>query len=152
MTARTDIPSAIVLAILTVADRYVLQLRDNFPTIASPGHWGLFGGGIEEHETPAEAIRREIGEELCLDVRNWRQLWTVRYYVPFWDGVVRHFIFTADVTGDWERHALREGQATGVFGIDKLPQPMQPVVSALIERHYTSVLARNLPSPCRVCQ
>jgi 8-oxo-dGTP pyrophosphatase MutT (NUDIX family) len=140
------VPPEIVLAILTVSDGYVLQLRDNLPTIASPGCWGLFGGGIDEGEDPAAAIRRDIREELGLDITDWRELWAVRHYVPFCDAVVRHVIFVADVTGFWKKHVLGEGQATGVFRIDELPHPTPPIVSALLERYHTS---RNGRPACR---
>ena len=45
-------------------DSYLLQLRDNNPTIVYPGCWGLFGGSIEEGESPREAIARELQEEI----------------------------------------------------------------------------------------
>jgi len=136
--ARANSP-AIALAILTVSEGYALQLRDNLPTIASPGYWALFGGAIDGGESPLAAIRREIREELSLDVPQWRKLWRVRYYVPFWDAMVAHWVFAADVTTQWARHVLREGHATGVFRIDDLPQPIEPVVTALLERYHGAV-------------
>ena len=129
-------PPSVVLAILTVSDGYALQLRDNSPAIALPGHWSLFGGAIDEDESAPAAVRREIREELSLDVTEWRDLWRVRYYVPFWDAVILHRIFAADVSGVWESHQLREGQAAGVFPIDRLPEPMPPIASALLERYH----------------
>jgi 8-oxo-dGTP diphosphatase len=127
---------AIALAILTVSGRYALQLRDEIPTIASPGYWALFGGAIDNGESPLAAVRREIREELSLDVAGWRPLWRVRYYVPFWDSLVAHWIFAADVTPLWPRHVLREGRATGVFALPDLPCPIEPVVTALLERYH----------------
>ncbi len=124
------------LAILTVAGRYALQLRDDLPTIALPGQWSLFGGAIEAGESPLAAVRREVREELSLDVPDWRELWRVSYFVPYWNAVVPHRIFTADVTALWDRHVLREGQAARVFAIDGLPEPMPPIVCALLERHH----------------
>ena len=58
-----------VAAILLAADgRYVLQLRDDVPHIWYPGHWGLFGGSIDPGESEREALRRELREELELEV------------------------------------------------------------------------------------
>lgn len=52
-------------AILLVDDgRYLLQLRDQFPHIWYPGHWGLFGGGVETGEDEVEALGRELREEI----------------------------------------------------------------------------------------
>jgi len=124
---------------MTVAGRYALQLRDDRPDIAAPGHWALFGGSLDGDETPRLAVRREIREELALEVTDWRELWRVRYYVPFRDAEVLHFIFAADVTDVWARHVLHEGQATGLFPIDGLPRPMEPVVVALLERYHELV-------------
>ena len=126
----------VVLAILTVAGRYALQLRDDIPTIALPGHWSLFGGSIDTGETPLAAVRREIREELSLDVPDWRELWRVTYFVPYWDAIVPHRVFAADVTDVWERHVLREGQEAAVFPIDRLPEPMPPIAHALLERYH----------------
>jgi 8-oxo-dGTP pyrophosphatase MutT (NUDIX family) len=62
-------PAAVAL-ILTDDGRYLLQLRDQKPGIFYPGHWGLFGGGMEPGETPETALRRELKEELGLEVAN----------------------------------------------------------------------------------
>jgi 8-oxo-dGTP diphosphatase len=45
-------------------DSYLLQLRDFKPSIIYPGHWGAFGGAIEEGESPETAIYRELKEEI----------------------------------------------------------------------------------------
>lgn len=44
--------------------RYLLQIRDDKPGILHPGAFGLFGGGIEPGETEAEAMARELEEEI----------------------------------------------------------------------------------------
>jgi mutator protein MutT len=46
--------------------RILMQLRDDRPDIWYPNHWGLFGGGVEEGESPEEALCRELYEELEL--------------------------------------------------------------------------------------
>tara|TARA_Y100000588_G_C14226602_1_gene913423 strand:- start:795 stop:1247 length:453 start_codon:yes stop_codon:yes gene_type:complete len=47
--------------------RLLMQLRDDRQDIFFPGRWGLFGGAIEDGESPLEAIKREIWEELSVD-------------------------------------------------------------------------------------
>ncbi|MBU1988692.1 MAG: NUDIX domain-containing protein, partial [Nanoarchaeota archaeon] len=42
----------------------LLYLRDNKPSIPHPGYWDLFGGSIEEGESPLESIKREVKEEI----------------------------------------------------------------------------------------
>src|SRR5882724_1886990 len=114
-------------AILTVGGRYVLQLRDNSATIAFPAHWGLFGGEVKEGESPLEAIRREVNEELSLDVREWQELQTVPYYSALNDAQSRCVVFAADITDPWPTHVLLEGQAAGVFQVEELPAPIIPL-------------------------
>lgn len=55
-------------------DRYLLQLRDTLPGVTFPGYWGLFGGGIDGEESPEEALRRELWEELRFPLQAYRYL------------------------------------------------------------------------------
>lgn len=62
-------PDDAVAAIIQPSEgRYLMQLRDPLEHIFFPGHWGLFGGAIEEGESDIEALRRELREELALEV------------------------------------------------------------------------------------
>ena len=47
---------------------FLLQLRDAKPEIWYPANWGLFGGGVETGEDPEDALKRELREELELDI------------------------------------------------------------------------------------
>jgi 8-oxo-dGTP pyrophosphatase MutT (NUDIX family) len=62
--------NAVAAVIPVETDGYLMQLRDARPDIWYPGHWGLFGGGVEPGEEEIQALRRELYEELELEFRN----------------------------------------------------------------------------------
>lgn len=58
-------PARYTAAALLIGDcgRFLFQLRDDIPNILFPGMLGLFGGHIEDGESPLETVAREIHEE-----------------------------------------------------------------------------------------
>jgi len=96
-------PPTVALAILYRENQFLLQLRDNIPTILYPGYWGLFGGHLERGETPEEAVKREIWEEITYDLQ---------IFHPFGcyqdERAVRH-VFYAPLTVTLEQLILHEG-------------------------------------------
>ena len=106
-------------AILLERGNLVLQLRDNIPSIETPGMWSLFGGLIEENEDPQEAMLREIEGELCIKVKDICFLWDCIYSRNDGEKVL-HKIYEADITPLWGKHRLMEGQAADSFHYDQL--------------------------------
>ncbi|MGF3067344.1 NUDIX domain-containing protein [Facklamia sp. P12945] len=51
-------------------------LRDNLPNIPYPNMWDLAGGGRENEESPYETMRREVKEELAIDISESNIVWT----------------------------------------------------------------------------
>jgi 8-oxo-dGTP diphosphatase len=64
----------IVSAIVVADQKVLLLLRDNSPEIRDPNCWQLPGGGVENGETPDEAIKRELQEEIGIIPRSLRFL------------------------------------------------------------------------------
>ena len=59
----------VIAGVLIIQDgQYVVQKRDDIPTIAEPGMLALWGGAAENDETPIEAGVRELLEETGLSV------------------------------------------------------------------------------------
>lgn len=115
---RTDSKSPVIQsahAVLLLDGKYVLQLRDDKPTIAAPGQWSLFGGLIQKGESPLQAIIREINEELSIQPSQYDFLWHIDYIAEYEKEMIRSWFFAADVSMIWSSHILREGKATGVF-------------------------------------
>lgn len=125
-------------AILLVGDTYVLQLRDDMPGIAARGKYSLFGGALEAGETPEAGLRREITEELEIQLGAARLFWMVDRHSEFWQQVVRYWFFVADVTAVWPSHVVREGQAAGLFRYEELPgDAVAPLIGEVLVRHHT---------------
>jgi 8-oxo-dGTP pyrophosphatase MutT (NUDIX family) len=130
-------------AILLVSGNYVLQLRDNKPTITAAGQWSLFGGRLKPDETPLQAINREISEELSFRPKRFRYLWFRDYYEGHKKDKVRIWFFTADVSGPWPKHRLREGKAVGIFPFAQIKSlKMAVVIKEAIERFDASFKVR----------
>jgi 8-oxo-dGTP pyrophosphatase MutT (NUDIX family) len=74
-----------VAGALLVAEtgRYLMQRRDDFPSIPFPGAWSCFGGGIEPGEAPEAALRRELAEELSYAARTIERFTELRVLLPF---------------------------------------------------------------------
>lgn len=54
----------VAIAILHQNGRFLMQLRDDIPTIVYPGQWTFFGGHVEPDEAPEVAMVRELAEEI----------------------------------------------------------------------------------------
>jgi 8-oxo-dGTP diphosphatase len=64
----------VAIAILFQGDRYLMQLRDDIPTIVYPGQWTFFGGHLEPGESPDTGVWRELAEEI-----QYRPPWLKRF-------------------------------------------------------------------------
>ncbi len=135
-------PSEAAAALIVTADaRYLMQHRDEKPGIFFPGWWGCFGGAVEPGETPEEAIRRELAEEL-----DWRPARLESFAALGLDfsfaghGVLpRHFF----VAGLEERQVATMRQAEGqglalIPGAELLGMPrVIPYDATVIWQHLT---------------
>jgi 8-oxo-dGTP pyrophosphatase MutT (NUDIX family) len=137
-------------ALLVLEDaRYLLQLRDDIPPIWYPGHWGLFGGGVDAGEDAVEALRRELREELDFEMAEARHF--VRFDFDLTSmGLGRYFrsYYEVPVTLDaFDRLALREGaEMRALPGDEALALPrMSPYDGfALFLHHHRARLVGSI--------
>ena len=98
-----------------------LQLRDRRLDIFFPSRWGLFGGALEQSETPLQAVKREINEELSLDFDETRftQVGSLECTV---DGssIMRHFFCLKMQQSEVESMKLTEGEKVDFFLPDQI--------------------------------
>ena len=82
-----------------------------------PDQWGFFGGGIDDGETPEQAVRREAKEELGIDMNESNIKLFGRYVAAFEPGLIEQFIFVGSLTHSLEmlRQQQTEGQGLGLF-------------------------------------
>ena len=102
------------LAMLHRDGRWLMQLRDEIPTIVAPGCWGLFGGPLDPGETPEQALRRELLEEI-----SWQP--------PALELVMVHHIhrrtahlFRSELSVPLEQLKLLEGEDLGLVSPEEL--------------------------------
>lgn len=93
----------VAIAVLYRDNRFLMQLRDNIPTIVYPAHWGLFGGHIEPGETPEFAVERELLEEIGYQLPS-----ATLFGVYEDEKVVRH-VFHAPLKVELKNLVLMEG-------------------------------------------
>ncbi|MEL7050996.1 MAG: NUDIX hydrolase [Cyanobacteria bacterium J06634_6] len=104
----------VALALLHQDGKLLMQLRDDFDHIVHPGIWGFFGGHIEAGEDPAEAMRRELLEEI-----NYVPPSLSLFSDPADDKVKRYHYYGA-LTVPITQLALNEGQDLALCSVEEI--------------------------------
>lgn len=117
----------VALGLLEREGRWFLQRRDPRDSVL-PGRWEFPGGKVEPDETPEAACRRELAEELDLEVATLVALQTLTFTYP--DRTVRLHPFR--VVGATEP---RTHLAWGWFRLPEMTRlPIPPANRPLLDR------------------
>jgi 8-oxo-dGTP diphosphatase len=99
----------------------LLQLRDDRPDLNYPNCWTTLGGAVEAGETFDQAIRRELLEEIEIDLPV--NLWKIQRYETEIKGQkysVEAYVYVGRIDLPVSEIKLNEGQALGYFGEEDL--------------------------------
>jgi 8-oxo-dGTP diphosphatase len=108
----------VAIAILYQNYQFLLQLRDDNPTIRYPGQWAFFGGHLEPGELPEVAMRRELLEEIEYEPPTIAHFCTHRLDSV---GIIRH-IFHAELTVVPASLVLHEGMDLSLATVEEVRQ------------------------------
>jgi 8-oxo-dGTP diphosphatase len=123
------------------SNEFLFHLRDNKPNIPNPNKWSLFGGGIEENEIPKEALKRELLEEIGINIDNLVLLnvFKIKQEVNKKIFSIKIHLFKTEVDSK-TIGTLTEGQKAEWFTLDEiLKQDLVPQLKAIITK-YNSIL------------
>lgn len=122
----------VVLALIPCEGRFFLQRRPASSAVL-PGLWEFPGGKVEPGESLAEALRRELIEEVALDPQEFREL-------PVIEGPVRLHPFHVEGPGN-----LRTDLAWGWFTPEEMLRLPIPTANAAIVGHLVELSGRGRP-------
>ena len=124
MSATQRTPVDVAVGVLIDGEgRFLMTSRPTGKVYAD--HWEFPGGKLEVGETVAQALRRELNEELGIDIGR-AHPWQVEM-VDYPHALVRlHFCKVYEWAGEFE---MREGQA---MAWEQLPVQVRPVLPGTI--------------------
>ena len=134
MTQPIDVCAAVIL------QKGRLLLATRRPGSHLAGKWEFPGGKKEDRETLADCIRRELREELALDIIRAFPLFHILHVYP--EKTIRlHFL--ACIPHENSSFSPKEGQKADWFSARELEQlDMAPADARIVQwlRHYPSLL------------
>jgi len=113
-------------AIIFNEQGHVLLLKHLFR--AGSG-WGLPGGFLQAGEQPLEALRRELQEEIHLEIENIEIFWTRSFARP----QQVEILFLGEAGGHPKSQSIEVERASW-FSIDDLPSGLPKDQKSLVER------------------
>ena len=151
-TAGLRIREAVRALILDPQQR-VLLVRFEFPNTGT--RWAMPGGGVEPGETDAQALHRELDEELGLvGAEIGPHIWTRLHIIPFidgqWDGqrerihLVRTNAFEPTPRLSWAQLNAEYVVELRWWRTDEMP-PSLPLVPATFREHLATLLREGPP-------
>ena len=110
-------------AVIYLKDKYLVQKRSKKKKIYFPQMYGVFGGGVNKKENIAQAIKRELKEELDLNLN----LNEIKFFLKisinsrhFKNNRSRHYFSVKISKKQFNSIILREGQSFHLLNLQNI--------------------------------
>ena len=100
----------VVLCLVYNQSQILLQLRNLNSGIVHPGTWGFFSGTINKNESPKNAVKRELYEEL--GILSFKKL---NFIFRHYDSKTKSFYFVYILKSHINKFKLNEGLDLSFF-------------------------------------
>ncbi len=91
------------ILLINSKNELLMLLRDDIPNIPFPNMWDILGGQVEPGEKPADAVRREMLEEMNLELGE------IKVYKVYETENLIDYIFRTRIDLEPEKINLTEG-------------------------------------------
>ncbi len=103
------------ILLLNRNNEVLLLLRDDKVDIPFPNMWDIPGGKVEDNETPIEAIRREMMEEMSI-----KDLGEIQLFKIITSENITDYIFWKRLDLNTSEIDLQEGQRVEYFNLERI--------------------------------
>jgi 8-oxo-dGTP diphosphatase len=102
------------IILINRAKQILLILRDDLPSIPFPNHWDIPGGHVLVGELPEACVRREMLEEMELELGE------IRLFKEYDRDDLHEFIYWKQIDLELSKIKLHEGQKAEYFTLEKI--------------------------------